>query len=213
MDNNIEDKKKASTPLLIMRLSTYQSQESPNEAFELFGGNEQYSEKNNHLVWSIDSPESARELLMNAIEKYKDKEAALDWFRYLDKKIDNNKISPNNIERFSFTYYMDNPQYDIYSSIESSWIESHDFADEVSSFKNAVGKIDSMKGATEKEWNDAFVLNANNANALGSRMHYDRNKEMLDSWQELIDDLMLVYMGIQIYIGTRKYGTIEGYAI
>ena len=85
--------------------------------------------------------------------------------------------------------------------------------DEVSSFKNAVGKIDSMKGATEKEWSDAFVLNANNDMALGSRMHYDRNKEMFDSWQELIDDLMLVYMGIQIYIGTRKYGTIEGYAI
>lgn len=213
MDNNIEDKKKVSTPLLIMRLSTYQSQSSPNEAFELFGGNEQYSEKNNHLVWSINSPESAQELLMNAIEKYKDKETALDWFQYLDKKINDNKISPNNIERFSFTYYMDDSQYDIYSSIESSWIKSHNFVDEVSSFKNAVGKIDSMKGATEKEWNDAFVLNANNDMALGSRMHYDRNKEMLDSWQELIDDLMLVYMGIQIYIGTRKYGTIEGYAI
>lgn len=213
MDNNIEDKRKVSTPLLIMRLSTYQSQSSPNEVFELFGGNEQYSEKNNHLVWSINSPESAQELLMNAIEKYKDKEAALDWFQYLDKKINDNKISPNNIERFSFTYYMDDSQYDIYSSIESSWIKSHNFVDEVSSFKNAVGKIDSMKGATEKEWNDAFVLNANNDMALGSRMHYDRNKEMFDSWQELIDDLMLVYMGIQIYIGTRKYGTIEGYAI
>jgi hypothetical protein len=219
MVENIQDKStnndtnEEKEPLLVMKLSTYPSKVEPSEAFESFGGVESYNDEYNHLAWKMDSLSSAEDLLSSAIQKYSNEEEARKWLDFINDKIDSAQIPLNGIERFSFSYFNDDLNYDVYAKIEESWIENHQFSEHVNQFEKSVGKLTAMKGATRKEWNDAFILNMQSPQALGDRMHYSRNSNLIDEWNELIDDIMLIYMGIQIYVGIRKFGSVEAYSI
>jgi hypothetical protein len=208
-----DDTNEKKEPLLVMKLTTYPSEIEASEAFESFGGVEAYNDEYNHLTWRMDSLSTVEDLLSSAIRKYSNEEEAKKWLGFLDKKIDSTRIAPNGIERFSFSYFNDDTEYDAYAKVEESWIESHQFSEYVDSFETSVCPLVSMKGATKKEWNDAFILNIQSPQALGERMRYSRNSGIVDEWHELIDDIMLIYMGIQIYVGIRKFGSVEAYSI
>lgn len=188
-----------SYPLIEVDATSYPSSLTVSEVMENVGGEELYSADANRLVWVFDSPETIQEYLMAVLTKYLGEDRALSWMSNLDSTAITEKND------YTKVFIEANEKDDAYHDIERKWYNSHDIADKFEMFK--ASQSDTMlKGSSEDEWLDAFILNLDNRAALGRRWDNERGLELKDEWIDLIDDLMFFFVGVQAYYATRLSG-------
>lgn len=179
---------------------------SASSAMRDLGGEEKPDSGTGSLIWVFDSPETVQELLQKCITSYKGEDYALKWFDFLDSRIDDDK---GDIDSFHSRYYGDDESMNAYARIEEDWVTKNHLEDELAGFRESEssGRTE-MGDATDDEWRDAFILNL--PRILRKRPKREA-KERLARTHDFIDDLALIYSGLEIYAGVRKYDMIEAH--
>ena len=179
---------------------------SASSAMRELGGEEKPDSDTGSLIWVFDAPETVQELLQKCITSYKGEDYALKWFDFLDSRIDDDK---GDIDSFHSRYYGEDESMNAYARIEEEWITKNHLEDEFSKFKeNGFPRKTEMGDATDDEWRDAFILNR--PRLLRKRPKREANGQLAKT-HDFIDDLALIYSGLEIYVGVRKYDTIEAH--
>lgn len=199
-------------PVISLKLDNYPTSVPRSEVMATLGGVEEYSEEANKLAYVYNAPETVQELILEIAKKYTDEKTALDWFDRIDDTIASKKPSKNHIAE----YAMVSPFSDMYHRIEKEWLDKNNTSinDKLEILKNQFKSSyenNAMKNAKEEDWNDALILNLNSRLMLGTRWDAGREHEVEESWHDLIDDLMLLYAAMPIYISLRAYDTAVAY--
>lgn len=178
---------------------------SASTALREMGGDERPDRETGSLIWVFDSPETVQELLQKCVTSYKGEDYTLKWFDFLDSVIDDDN---GDIDSFHSRYWKGHDDMDAYARIEEDWIGKHRLGDELAAFKEKLSQSDEMKDASDDEWRDAFILNR--PLLLSKRPRREREAK-LSNTHDFIDDLALIYSGVEVYAGVRKYDTIEAH--
>lgn len=178
---------------------------SASTALREMGGDERPDRETGNLIWVFDSPETVQELLQKCVTSYKGEDYTLKWFDFLDSVIDDDN---GDIDSFHSRYWKGHDDMDAYARIEEDWIGKHRLGDELAAFKEKLSQSDEMKDASDNEWRDAFILNRPR---LLSKRPRREHEAKLSNAHDFIDDLALIYSGLEVYAGVRKYDTIEAH--
>lgn len=178
---------------------------SASTALREMGGDERPDRETGSLIWVFDSPETVQELLQKCVTSYKGEDYTLKWFEFLDSVIDDDN---GDIDSFHSRYWKGHDDMDAYARIEEDWIGKHRLGDELAAFKEKLSQSDEMKDASDDEWRDAFILNRP---LLLSKRPRSEHEAKLSNAHDFIDDLALIYSGLEVYAGVRKYDTIEAH--
>lgn len=213
INNTTENTASEPRPVISLKLDNYPTSVPRSEVMSALGGIEEYSEEANKLAYAYNAPETVQELILEIAKKYTDEKTALEWFDKIDDMIENKKPSKNHIAEYALMP----PFSDMYHRIEKDWLSKNNTSinDKLeilkNQFKSSSYENDAMKNASDDDWNDALILNLNSRLMLGTRWEAGRDKEVEESWHDLIDDLMLLYAAMPIYISLRAYGTAVAY--
>lgn len=195
-------------PELKVMFSVFPCSITAGEAFDQFGGKEDHKDDGTRF-WVFDSPETPQELLQSCITEHKGEEYALEWFDFLDSRIDA-MDDGEGLDGFFSRYAKGKPGMDAYAMIEKEWVDSHDLGEALERFRHGdMSGIPEMSDADDDEWRDAFILNL--PNTMDTLLPKRKTEELGGQIGDLIDDLALIHMGIGIYAGTRKYDMINAY--
>lgn len=211
------------TPVIALEFDNYPTSIDGSDVMTALGGTESYSEAANRLAYTFNAPETIQENLLAVIRKYMGEDYALKWFDDVDNAINANNPDPYSIDRYALT----SPFNKAYADIEDKWLKDNEvslsgkLAMMKSLFKTKQednarkdepdADIDNMKKASDADWNDALIINMDNSSILGARWQSNRDEELLNDWHDLIDDLLLLYAAVPIYIAIRAYGEAVAY--
>lgn len=196
-------------PKLTVMFSAFPCSITAGEAFDQFGGKEDHNDDGTRF-WSFDSPETPQELLQSCVTEHKGEGYALEWFDFLDSRIDA-MDDGEGLDGFFAKYAEGNPDMDAYAMIEKEWVGSHDLEDAMKRFRHGdMSEVPEMSDANDDEWRDAFILNL--PFTMNTLLPKRDTKRLRGAIGDLIDDLALIHMGIGIYAGTRKYDMIHAYS-
>lgn len=188
-------------PIMVLHCSSYPATVSTTEAFSAMNGQDGYDDMEERIIWSFTDDKTIDGLIRSAMETRLDPSQAQDMMTTLDAIAESDRDIIGESLTTGHKWYVD---------MEKAWVREHDLADIMGMFQNNHANEKSMVNANDDDWMDAFILNFRMATR--GRERY-AGSDTMESWRDLVDDLMLMYMAPIIYMGIHRNGKARVYSI